>query len=362
MDLLVGGQFKGSIAGSVAATLLQNGMNPNALRPYVGDDGQGAYVTRLKGLKADGTPEYEAVPVMNANATLRRDEWKQIDDSVQRIALQRMGFVDDLRAAGLTYNIPNGFGKTFLESERMGDMTEATISMDPARQSEWDRPEFDIVGLPLPVIHKDFMFTARQIAASRNSGAGLDTLSVEVATRKVLEEREKLFLGMSDTFSYGGGTIYGVTNFPNRITKALTHPTDSGWTPDTLINELLEMRQSLTDALFFGPFRIYFSPAWALYLDRDYSAAKGDNTVRQRIAAIEGLGTIGQASFLTGYQVVIMQVTSDVIRAVTGLDLQTLQWETDGGMRVHFKVMTIQVPQLRAQQNGNSGIAHGVAV
>lgn len=364
MDYILNGQAHGVLAGSSpVAQLLQHNMDPRALRPYFGDDGRTPYIDQVIGMNADGTPNVVAVPTINANATLTRDQWKQIDDTVQRIALNRLGFVDDIRSAGLTYNVSGGFGKTILESEREGDMTDATISMDPARESEYDRPEFDVVGIPLPVIHKDGYFSARQIAASRsNGGLGLDTRSIESATRKVLEERERLFLGTAASFTYGGYTLYGVTNFPNRITKALTHPETSGWTPKTLVNEILQMRQSLTDALFFGPFRTYFSPGWAQYLDMDYSDDKGDNTLRERIEAVQGVGTIGQANFLTGLQVVMFQATTDVIRAVTGMDLTTLQWDTHGGMKVHFKVMLIEVPDLRAQQNGNSGIAHGVAV
>jgi hypothetical protein len=30
-------------------------------------------------------------------------------------------------------------------------------------------------------------------------------------------------------------------------------------------------------------------------------------------------------------------------------------------MRIHFKVMAIMVPQLRADMNGNTGLVHGAA-
>jgi hypothetical protein len=35
-----------------------------------------------------------------------------------------------------------------------------------------------------------------------------------------------------------------------------------------------------------------------------------------------------------------------------------VQWETVGGMRLNFKVMAIQVPQIREDFNGNCGICH----
>ncbi len=346
MDFIQNGQAH----GSVATTLLNNGFDVGALRPWIGKDNR-HYIAQ------NGV----AVPLQNANATLRKEEWKQLDDSILVAAKERLRVVADLRAAGLTYTIPNGMGKTVLESQMMGDITPATISMDPARSSEQDRPEFGIVNLPLPVIHKDFYFNARQVATSRNTGAPIDTTMAQLAARRVSEEAERLVLGIAPTFAYGGGTVYGFTNFPQRIAVELTSPENSDWTPATLLRELLGMKQRSVDAFHFGPWVAYFSPAWSLYLDDDYSEAKGDNTVRQRLEAIEGITSVRSADFLTGFQIVLVQMTSDVVRLVLGMDITTLQWETLGGMKLNFKVMAIMVPQLRsAEAEGeNAGIIHG---
>jgi hypothetical protein len=55
----------------------------------------------------------------------------------------------------------------------------------------------------------------------------------------------------------------------------------------------------------------------------------------------------------------MVQMTSDVIQAINGMDITTLQWETVGGMQLHFKVMCIQVPQMFSDIDGNCGICHG---
>jgi hypothetical protein len=62
----------------------------------------------------------------------------------------------------------------------------------------------------------------------------------------------------------------------------------------------------------------------------------------------------------TGYQftLILVQLTSEVARAVNGMDITTVQWEEKGGMRLHFKVMAIQVPQLRADYYGQMGLLH----
>jgi uncharacterized linocin/CFP29 family protein len=232
--------------------------------------------------------------------------------------------------------------------------------MDPAVAGEADRPKYDIVNLPLPVIHKDFYFSARQIATSRNLGASLDTTMAELAARRVAEEAEKLVLGTASSFTYGGGTIYGFKNFPSRITQTITAATAGGWTPATLVKEVLAMRQKSINKFHYGPWVLYNSPKWDQYLDDDYSSAKGDNTLRQRLQAISGIQDVRTADFLGDtWDLFLVQMTSDVVRMVVGMDVTTVQWETMGGMQVHFKVMAILVPQLRADANGNTGIVHG---
>lgn len=355
MDMIINGQAQGSIA----SRLLQNNMDVGVLRPWIGKDGR-TYIANRQ-MNSEGKLVTMAVPVNNANATLRKDEWKIIDDSVAMAAKERLTIVADIRSRGLVYNVPNGMGTTVLETQRMGDITPATISMDPSRKSEADRPEFDIIGLPLPVIHKDFFFTARQIAVSRKTGQPIDTTTAQLATRRVAEEAEKLVLGVSGSYAYGGYTLYGLTNFPSRLTKTLTAPTAGGYTPATTILQLLDMRQKSMDALNFGPWVLYISPAWDQYLDRDYSSAYPGGTLRERILKTNGITGIVPAYFLTGFQILMVQMTSDVIREVIGMDITTLQWETNGGMEVHFKVMAIMVPQIRADQNNNTGIVHGAS-
>ena len=343
--------------GNVGALLLQNNLDVNILRPFVDPKTGGHFYTRAT-VGADGQIQNQAVPLTNAVATLRRDEWIQIDEAVVRAARNRLRLVSDIRGAGLEYRV-NGMSKTVLETSTMTKAGKATLSMDPARIGEGDRPEFDSAFLPLPICHSDFYFNIREIAVSRNGAQPLDTTMIEEASVTVAEEIEKLTLGTLDTYSYSGGTIYGLLNYPSRETVDITAPTASAWTGTLFIEELLEMRQAAADNKRYGPYVLYISPGWARYLDGDYSASKGENTIRQRALAVEGITDIRQLDFLTGYQMILVQMTSNNIRMVVGLDLTTIQWETIGGMRQNFKVMALMVPQLRVDGDGNTGIVHG---
>ncbi len=233
MDYIINGQAK----GSVASLLLNSNFDVATLRPWVGRDGRSYIAQRGR----DNKLAANVAPAINA--TLRHEEWKLLDEAIIMAAKPRLRVVADLRAAGLTFSIPNGMGKTVLMSENVSDITPATISMDPARKGESDRPEFDLVNLPLPVIHKDFFINARQLATSRNIGAPLDFTMGELAARRVSEEAERLALGTAPSFTYGGGTAYGLTNYPHRITRNITNPLYSPWVPADLVREVLAMLQ-----------------------------------------------------------------------------------------------------------------------
>jgi len=340
--------------GNVAERLIACGFDANALRPFVGESGQ-SFVT------ANQNNVLKAVRMANATATLRKDDWTLLDEAIVKAAKPRLKAVGDLRSAGLTYSIPNGMGKTVLETETVGDINDASVSMDALRDNANDRPIFELTNLPLPIIHKDFSFSARQIATSRNGGSPLDTTMAELASRKVAEEAEKLLLGVStvaDQYSFGGGVIYGYTDYPNRLTRTITSPATSGWTGATFLADVLAMRQQSVNAYHYGPWVLYVSTAWDQYLDDDFKA-NSDKTTRNRVKELEGITDIRTLDYLTGFDILLVQLTSNVVREVIGMDVTTVQWESKGGLQLDFKVMAIMVPQLRADQNSNTGIVHG---
>ena len=337
-------------SGNIVSKLINCGFNTNCLRPWIGNDGR-SYMSAMENGKL------VSKPITNAVATLRKEDWIKLDEAIIPAAKSRLRLVADLRGGGLEYGM-NGMGYTVLQSERMSDIGDASISMDGMREADNDRPEFDLVNLPLPIIHKDFSYSARQIAASRNGLTPLDTSTAELAARKVAEEAEKLAIGVSNTHTFGGGSIYGITTFPNRVLADITSPTASGWTPETLVDEVLAMIQQAQDVYHYGPYMLYMGSSWNRYLDVDYKALV-TTTLRQRINVIENITDVRTLDYLSGYDVVLVQMTSDVIREVVGMDITTVQWETNGGMLQHFKVMAILIPQIRDDINGLTGIVHG---
>jgi uncharacterized linocin/CFP29 family protein len=318
--------------GDVASVLLKNGFNTNALR---------------------------------TNDTLRYDDWKAIDKAVLTAAMRRLTITQALIGRGLVLDLPNGMGSTVLQGQTMGEVGEATISMDGITRGKADRPNYETTYLPLPIIHEDFEFSAREIAASRQSGTPLDTTMAEQAATKVSEKIESLISTGASSFTFGGGTIYGLLDFPSRQTGSLIAHWDhtSSLFPDP-VADVIAMKVKALAHRQYGPYILIVPSAYEAALDRDYipnrtEASTGTAnllTVRDRIMKIGGIQEIIVGDFMTADHVVLVQATQSNIRMVRAMQIQTLQWSTNGGLSFNFKVMAIMVPQLRVDQASKSGI------
>jgi hypothetical protein len=346
---------KDGTQGQVASVFAGSGLNVNQMRPYLGKDGR-AYITVYKGGDAKDPTNYASVPIQT-NATLRRDEWVRLDEAVLRIAESRLGGVQDLVTRGLVYDIGDGMGSTVLEYHDVSDALEADLTMDGVSRARGDRPNYSANYLPLPIIHADYELNARVLAASRNLGQPLDTTLAERASRKVSEKLENL-LFTDTTYAFGGGTIYSLMNHPNRNKKNLTKAWSTPATGSEIITDVLAMKQEAIAAHHYGPWVLYIPTAYETIIDRDYDSTRG-NTIRERILAISGIEDVKVIDTLPANTVLLVQMTSDVVRLVRGMGIQNVEWQTEGGLITKYKVMTIQVPQVRADQDGNSGIVHG---
>lgn len=310
-------------------------------------------------------------PVFNATS-LRKEDWIHIDQAVVRATRLELRAWSDLTAAS-SYGGFNAMAKMTHEYEAMNDPGVAVQDMDALTDARTDSPLFKLRSIPLPITHSDFWFSERRLAQSRNSNSPLDTTMFEAAGRRVAEFIEQQLIGVGPSLTYGTvasgptahdgtSTIYGYTNYTYRITKTdLTTPTGSN--PEAVKQDVIEMRQTLIDYGYKGPFMLYYSSPYDAYLDDDYfrtGSTAIQRTLRERIESIDGIAGVRRLSYLSsGYQMIMVQMTSDVAQAINGLDIITVQWESRGGMKKNFMVMAIQVPLLKAQYRGITGIVHG---
>lgn len=350
---------KGTSQGDVAAQFMANGrMEPGVMRPYIGRDGK-TYITVFKGGDPNKLANYQAMPALNANAgTLRQYEWKQLDEAIVPIAESRLNGINDLVSRGLVYNLGNAMGTTVLESHTVSDAMEADLTMDAITKSKGDRPVFGTIYLPVPIIHVDYQINARVLAASRSLGNPLDTTSAERAARKVAEKLENM-LFTDTSYSYGGGTIYSYLNMPGINTSSVTSWIASAKTGAQIVKDVADMKALNMADGFYGPYVLYVGTAIDTVLDLDMSSSYPGVSIRDRIMKIASISDVKTVDTLPAKTILLVQMTSDVVRLVRGMGIQNVQWSTEGNMVTNYKVMTIQVPQIRADYNGKVGICKG---
>lgn len=351
----------GTSQGELAAQFQNNQLNPSKLRPYLALDNEGvlgSYMSVFKGGDPKKPENYNTIKV-NTEAVLRREEWQALDAAILGVAEQRLTGFNDLINRGLVYNLGNAMGTTVLESHTVSDAMEAEMTMDGVSRSKGDRPVFGTTYLPIPIIHVDYEINARVLQASRTMGNPLDTVSAERAARKVAEKLEDM-LFTSTTYSFGGGTIYSLLNFPHRNLVALS--TYGSWKSASAANILasvIAMKQKSMDSYFYGPWVLYIPATYETILDEDYdTSGTSTQTIRERILKISGITDIKVIDRLADDNVLLVQTTTDVVRIVRGMGLTNVQWGTEGNFVNKYKVLTIQVPQIRADHNNRTGIVH----
>lgn len=344
-----------------------DGLTISQMRPYIGRDGR-AYVSKpTRG--RDGKVIFQAVPITNRNepgvnaATLRRDEWLEFDNAVQEIYERPHVGVQDLINAGLTTDF-DGYASTVLGYEDISDINAAALDMDGESEGQGDAVEYDTKYLPLPIIHKGFSVNDRQLQMSRKLGLPLDTTLVQASTRKINDFRENMLFNGASTFTFGGGTIYGYLDFTSAVSVSLTGAWDTlftatGVTGETILQDVQNMIQAMLTNRRYGPWMLYCPDTWEKALSSDYKS-NSDKTIRQRIKELNpNLIDVKTSAFITVDKVILVQMSSDTVRLVRGMALTTVQWQVRNMGRHNFKLMTIEVPQIRTDQASRSGIVIG---
>lgn len=393
-DFILDGTFHGEVANQYNQFITVNGARVRfdwgMRRPFIDERGQRAVIMntgkmRYNNVKGKYEPERKKVLINHLiskgifhevfNATsLRKGDWIEIDKAVVKATRQRLTLVTELEAK-VSYGGFDAMSKMTHEYEAMSDPGEAVVDMDGITDGRNDHALFTLRSVPLPITHADFHISDRKLAISQNNDTPFDTVMVEAMARRCAEMAERTALGTVTGVEYGTQTagygahqglskVYGLTNFPYRVVKTdLTTP--SGTNPEAVKQDLIEMRETMYANGFFGPFDVYYSTGYDAFLDDDYfrsGATTGamSRTLRERIGEIDNIQTMKRLDFLTsGYQLIMVQMTPDVIQFINGMDWVTMQWPTKGGLMHNFKIMGIKVPVLKAPYNTIAGILHG---
>ena len=354
------------VQGMLANAAMQAGrIDAGRMRPWVGNDGK-VYVTVYKGGDPRKKESYKNVQVyrdeLKLHATLRRDEWKQLDEAVQQAAAIRLGGIQDLIDNDLTYNLTNAMGTTVLEYHSISQAMEASVTMDGVTRAQGDRVNYRTHYLPIPIIHSDYEINARALAASRSLGNPLDVDNAVEGARVINEKLEEmLFTNTSYSFGDKGddnrNSIYSYLSHPDRNTGSLTGDW-TGLTGVEIITDVTNMKQDSINARHYGPWMLYIPTGYETTLDKDYDATTPGTTIRERILKIANIKGVKVIDTLTAGNVLLVEMNQRTVRLVNGMGIQNVEWSTEGQFVTKYKVMVIQVPQVRSDQAGRSGVVH----
>lgn len=308
---------------------------------YITDNGGRVQIQRHDGLVA--------------YSILLKDEWEEIDSVTLAAGRERSIAVADLRSAGLTRPLSD-LGTMVSQYAISSKKERPVVSMSGRAATERDRLDRDIKSVPVPIIHQESELGMRELLASRR-GDALDTSEAAESARVVAEESERILLGGSTGIEVGGDTIYGYSNHPNRLTDTATNLGGGdfgtqGNGPKSLHGAL----SALNADFYYGPFGVYVARTQFYQTQTPIATRAGSDLMDMR--ATDGVQFVKQWDFMTAGEMIVVQLTSDVVDLATALSLTTRTWDADDGMASYIKVMLSEVPRIKVKYGTKVGVMH----
>jgi hypothetical protein len=291
-----------------------------------------------------------------------------LDQAVMDVGMQRLAFVADLLAEGLTYNLPDPLSVPFLEHQTRNQTGTARRVMNPSSRGENSLPKMSSGRLPIYLTMADFQLDIRTLRMSQRVGIPLDTAGIQSDTRAVNEAIEDAAINGATTldgqaFQVDGYTAKGLLNAPNANVATLTASAWSGTSPvgATVFAEILAMISTLVGDKKYGPYNLYVPTAVNIALNMDFKA-NGNDSILARIGQINTGGRplrIRPLDYMPATKVALVQMTSDVVDIVDGQRPTVIPYTSLDGFTIYNVIMAIMVPRFRSDYDGNSGVVIG---
>lgn len=295
------------------------------------------------------------------NDLLRRDEAREIESTLTKVADRDRVAVQDLIDAGLTRPLRN-IGVTLYQADRHSAVGDGHQSMSILDFGDRDQVEFTPTVFPVPVTSSQFQLDRRYVEAGRSQSPGVDTTNVEEHTRAVLRRLENTLVNGNSAIVVDSNALQGYTNLTARQTVGLN---DVGWdaTSDlkNAVQDVIDARAALSDDGYTGPYILYVPSDWEAVLDDDYKA-ESDATLKERILRITGIEDVKVLADLTADNAVLVQMTQSVVQYPIGQEITTVTWDLMGGLAQNWAIMEVSTFALKTAEdedgNTTSGIAH----
>lgn len=304
-------------------------------------------------------------PVLNhegafvANSVLDKREWAELDRTVIEMVKLRQNGIADLRAKGLIK--PSNLAEMLSQWRVATERVRPSVSMDGRTRADRDRTDKLTYSVPVPIFRTDYDIGRRELLASRRLGTPLDTFEAGEAASAVGEEEERVLFNGDSGIVVQGNTIYGYTSHPSRDTAtAAAYGGGDFGTISNITPTFLGMIAALAAKRYHGPFNCYIAQAQYAQMLDFYTDGSGQ-TALDRVLKLPQIESVKPSDFLTAANLVMAQMTSNVVEWIDALGVENREWESGDGQALYYAVMAAGAPRLKQDSAGNLGVAHATA-
>lgn len=295
------------------------------------------------------------------NSALRKDEWEELDRAIVQAAVAPLNMTQRMIAAGLTRPL-GGLGTLIAQYNQISEMTQANVSLSGNASGQKDRVDYDLVGVPVPVIFKEFELNQRYLEASRRLGDSIDTANGAAAARVVGEKVEDLLINGDANVNLNGNTIHGLTSHPDRNTNTATA---LGGGDFATISNIMPTFSGILSELkadnYRGPYGVFVADTqYDQMAFNVYSDGSGQSALN-RVLQIPSIQFIDSSAWLDAGEIVVVNLSRDVVELAYVQQywpITNLEWTSGDGMQSNFKVMTVFAPMVKSDYSGRSGVFH----
>jgi len=295
------------------------------------------------------------------NSTLKKDEWEELDSTVVQAATKPLNVVATFDRLGLVRRL-GGLGTLTAQYNQVSEVMAANVTMSGHASGQKDTVDYDLVGVPVPIIFKEFEINQRALLSSRQLGDGIDMASAEAAGKVVDEAVEDLMINGSTAISLNGSSISGLTSHATRNTDTATNYGGGDWgTITNVIPTISGMIAAAEGDNYFGPYGIFVATTQYGQASRAFFTDGSGNTPLSRVMQIPGVSFCEPAHWLDAGEVLLVNLSKDVVeiaRVDAYWPVVNLEWSSGDGMMTSFKVMTVFTPLVKDEYSGKSGIVH----
>ena len=295
------------------------------------------------------------------NSALRKDEWEELDGAIVQAAVAPLNMTQRMITAGLTRPL-GGLGTLIAQYNQISEMTAANVSLSGNASGQKDRVDYDLVGVPVPVIFKEFELNQRYLEASRRLGDSIDTANGAAAARVVGEKVEDLLINGDTNVNLNGNTIHGLTSHPDRNTNTATA---LGGGDFATISNIMPTFSGILSELkadnYRGPYGVFVADTqYDQMAFNVYSDGSGQSALN-RVLQIPSIQFIDSSAWLDAGEIVVVNLSRDVVELAYVQQywpITNLEWTSGDGMQSNFKVMTVFAPMVKSDYSGRSGVFH----